>query len=54
VERWAAVCRHIAAVEVESVMERIIINVDDDDDNDDTSESSVSCDDKFDIQGVSK
>jgi hypothetical protein len=53
---WAAVCRHVKAVEEEcmsrahkmySVMERIIINAneddddDDDDDNDDTSEATV-------------
>ena len=46
-EEWAAVCRHVKAVEEEymsrehemdSVMERIIINADDDDN--DTSESS--------------
>jgi hypothetical protein len=49
-KEWAAVCRHVKAVEKEymsreqemdSVMERIIINADDDD-NDDTSESTVS------------
>jgi len=61
VEEWAAVCRHVQAVEEEeymsreyemdNVMERIIINADDDDD-DDTSESTVSCDDNDDIQGV--
>jgi len=48
-EEWAAVCRHVEAVEVEymsrehgmdSVMERIIINPNDD--NEDTSESTVS------------
>ena len=60
-EEWAAVCRHIKAVEEEyvsrehemdSVMERIIINIDDDDDDDnDTSESTVSCDENDDIQG---
>jgi transposase len=59
-EEWAAVCRHVKAVEEEeytsrecemdSVMERIIIN--DDDDDDDTSDSTVSCDDNDDIQGV--
>jgi hypothetical protein len=58
-EEWAAVCRHVKAVkeeymsrehEMDSVMERIIINVDDDDD--DTSQSTVSCDDDDDIQGV--
>ena len=39
--------------EMDSVMEKIIINADDDDDdNDDTSESIVSCDDSDDIQGV--
>ena len=62
-EEWAAVCRHVKAVEEEcmsrehemdSVMESIIINADDDDDddNDDKSESTVSCDDNDDIQGV--
>ena len=59
-EEWAAVCRHVKAVEEEymsrehemdSVMERILINADDDD-NDDTSESTVSCDDNDDIQEV--
>ena len=59
-EEWVAVCRHVKAVEEEymsrehemdSVMERIIINADDDD-NDDTSESAVSCDDIDDTQGV--
>ena len=58
-EEWAAVCRHVKAVEEEymsrehemdGVMERIIINADDDDD--DTSESTVSCDDNDDIQGA--
>ena len=58
-EEWAAVCRHVKAVEeeyisgehkVDSIMERIIINADD---NDDTSKSTVSCDDNDDIQGVS-
>ena len=57
---WAAVCQHVRAVEekymirehkMDSVMERIIINADDDDD-DDMSESTVSCDDNDDIQGV--
>jgi hypothetical protein len=57
-EEWAAVCRHVKSVEEEcmsrghemdSVMERIIITADDDDD---TSESSVSCVDNADIQGV--
>jgi hypothetical protein len=57
-EEWVAVCRHVKAVEEEytsrehemdSVMERIIINADDDDD---TSESTVSCDDTDDTQGV--
>jgi len=58
-EEWAAVCRHVKAVEEEECMsreyemdivtERIIINADDDDD---TSESIVSCDDNNDIQGV--
>jgi hypothetical protein len=63
-EEWAAVCRHDKGVEEEymsrehemdSVMERIIINAAaaaDDDDNDDTSESTVSCDNNDDIQGV--
>ena len=38
---------------MDSVMEKIIINADDDDDdNDDTSESTVSCDDSDDIQEV--
>jgi hypothetical protein len=59
-EEWVAVCRHVKAVEEEymnrehemgSVMERIIINADDDD-NDDTSESTVSCDDNDDTQVV--
>ena len=59
-EEWAAVCRHVKAVEQEytsrkhemdSPMEKIIINADDDD-NDDTSESAVSCDDNDDIQGA--
>ena len=36
--------------EMDSVMEKIIINTDDDDD--DTSESTVSCDNNDDIQGV--
>ena len=49
-EEWAAVCRHVKAVEEEymsrehemdSVVERIVINADDD--NDDTSEFTVSC-----------
>ena len=38
--------------EMDSVMERIIISVDYDDYNDDMSESTVSCDDNNDIQGV--
>ena len=37
---------------MDSVMEKIVINADDDDDNDDTSESTVSYDDNDDIQGV--
>jgi hypothetical protein len=37
--------------EMDSVMERTIINADDDD-NDDTSESTVSCDDNDGIHGV--
>ena len=57
-EEWAAVCRHVKAVEEEymsrehkmdSVMERITINADDDED--DMSESTVSCEDD-DIQEV--
>jgi hypothetical protein len=62
VEEWAAVCRHAKVLEEEymsrkhemdSVMERIIINAD----NDNKSESSVSCvddddDHDDDIQGV--
>ena len=36
--------------EMDSVMERITINADDDDD--DMSESTVSCDDNDDVQGV--
>ena len=60
-EEWAAVCRHVKAVEEEymsrehgmdRVMERIIINADDDE-NDDMSESTISCDDNDDTQGVS-
>jgi len=61
-EEWAAVCRHDKGVEegymsreheMDSVMERIVINADDDDDdNDDMSESTVSCDNNDDIQGV--
>jgi hypothetical protein len=56
-EEWAAVCRHVTVVEEEylsrehemdSAMERIIINADDDD----MSDSSVSCDDNDNIQGV--
>ena len=59
-EEWAAVCRHVKAVEEEytrrehemdSVMERTIINADADD-NDDASDSTVSCDYNDDIQGV--
>jgi len=62
-EEWAAVCRHAKTMEedymsreheMDSVMERITVNADDDDhdDNDDnTSESTVSCEDD-DIQGV--
>jgi len=58
-EEWAAVCRQVKAVEeddmsraheMDSAMERIIINADKDDD--DTSESSVSCNDIDDIEGV--
>jgi hypothetical protein len=37
--------------EIDSVMDRIIMNADDND-NDDTSTSSVNCDDTDDIQGV--
>ena len=60
-EGWAVVCRNVKAVEEEymrrehkmdRVMERIIINIDDDDDNDYKSESTVSCDNNDDIQGV--
>ena len=59
-EEWAAVCRRVKAVEEEcmsrehemdSIVERIIINADDDND-DDASESTVSCEDNDDIQGV--
>ena len=55
-EEWAAVCRQVKVVEeddmsreheMDSVMERIIINADKDDD--DTSESSVSFNDSGDI-----
>jgi hypothetical protein len=57
-EEWVAVCRHVKAVEdymsreheMGIVIERIIINADKDDD--DTSESSVSCNDNDDIQGI--
>jgi hypothetical protein len=61
IEEWAAVCKRVKVVEeqylsreheMDSAMERIIINADDDDDDDDTSDSSVSCDDNDDIQGV--
>jgi hypothetical protein len=54
-EEWAAVCRHVTAVEeqymsreheIDSAMNRIIINPDDD-----TSESSDDCDDE-DMNGV--
>jgi len=51
-EEWAAVCRHVKAVEedymsreheMDSVIERIIINADDDDDdNVDTPESKLA------------
>jgi hypothetical protein len=66
-EEWAAVCRHVKAVEeeymsseykIDSVTERIIINTNDDDnddddnDNDVTSESTVSYNDDDDTQGV--
>ena len=56
-EEWAAVCRHAKTVEEEhmsrehemnSVMERITINADDDD----MSESTVSCEDNDDIQEI--
>ena len=61
-EEWAAVCRHAKTVEedymirehkMDSVMERITINADDDDydDNNDTSECTVSCEDD-DIQEI--
>jgi hypothetical protein len=55
-EEWAAVCRQIKAVEeddmsreheMDSDVERILINTDKDDD--DTSESLVSCNDDDDI-----
>jgi hypothetical protein len=55
-EEWAAVCRHVKAVEeeymskeheIDSAMERILINPDDDDD----TESSDDCDDQ-DMIGV--
>ena len=61
-EKWAAVCRQVKAVEEEymsrehdmdGVMERLTFNGDDDDnDDDDMSESTVSCDYNGDIQGV--
>jgi len=38
--------------EMDSAMERITINANDDDDNDDMSESTVSCEDNNDIQEV--
>jgi len=56
-EEWAAVCKHVKAGqetylsrdhEMDSVIERIIINADDND----TSESTVIRDDNDDIQGV--
>ena len=59
-KEWAALCRHVTAVEKEymsrehemdSVMETFKSNADDDD-NDDTSESTVSCDDIDGIRGV--
>jgi len=59
-KEWAALCRHVTAVEKEymsrehemdSVMETFKSNADDDD-NDDTSESTVSCDDNDGIRGV--
>jgi hypothetical protein len=59
-EEWAAVGRLAKTVEQEymsrqhemdSVMERITINADDDD-NDDMSESTVSCEDNDDKQEV--
>ena len=37
---------------MDSVMEKILFNAGDNVDNDDTSESTVSCDDSDDIQGV--
>jgi hypothetical protein len=57
IEEWAAVCKRVKVLEeqylsrehdMDSAMERIII--DDDDDDNDTSDSSVSCDDSDDIQ----
>jgi hypothetical protein len=60
-EEQAAVCTHVKAVEeeymsreheIDSIMERNIINSDDDDDNNNTSESTFSCDNNDDIQGV--
>jgi hypothetical protein len=56
---WAAVCRHVKAMEeddmsreheMDSVIERIIINTDKDED--DTSESSISCNENDDIQVI--
>ena len=47
-EEWAAVCRHVKAVEedymsreheMDSVIERIIINADDDDDDNDETQN---------------
>jgi hypothetical protein len=54
-EEWAAVCRYVKAVEEEYMSrehEMDSVNPDDDDDNDDTLESTVSCDNNNDIQGV--
>jgi hypothetical protein len=55
-EEWAAICRHVKALdeqeymsrehEMDSATERVIFNADDD-----TSESSIGCIDN-DIQGV--
>jgi len=59
-DEWAAVCRRVRGAEekymsrehkMDSVMERITINADeDDDDNDDTSEFTISGEDNDDIQ----
>jgi len=63
-EERAAVCKQVRAVEgeymsgeheMDSVMERMIINADggdDDDDDDDTSISTGSCENRDDMQAV--